>query len=260
MALVAVSITFLSVVHTRISEKLFEFMQVVSNYLAPPIAATFFLAIFSTRVTEQGAFWGLTCGLLIGFIRLMLELAYKPWSCSENSRCPVIICGVHYLYFTIFLFLISLLIIMIISTFTDPIPDKYLHRLCWSLRNSLEERVLLHTEILRRKSKPQVYSDIFLEERSCIWKIWSVFCGLELQETKCVIEVATKEKTDHDETKQKQIFEGIMFGDLILKDKSRRQERRKNSEKPSSSTWKNITSAIGIFLILVAVILHIFFL
>lgn len=73
----------------------------------------------------QGAFWGLTCGLLIGFLQMVLVFAYGPQTCSVNSKCPPIICSVHYLYFAVLLFLVSLFTILGISLFTDPIPDKH---------------------------------------------------------------------------------------------------------------------------------------
>lgn len=62
---------------------------------------------------------------MIGFIRMVSEFAYGRQTCSANSKCPPIICGVHYLYFAIFLFIVSLLTIMGISLLTDPIPDKH---------------------------------------------------------------------------------------------------------------------------------------
>lgn len=56
---------------------------------------------------------------------MVSEFAYGPRTCSENNKCPPIICGVHYLYFAIFLFVVSLFTILGISLFTDPIPDKH---------------------------------------------------------------------------------------------------------------------------------------
>lgn len=42
-----------------------------------------------------------------------------------NRKCPRIICGVHYLYFAMILFAISLVTVLGISMFTVPIPDKH---------------------------------------------------------------------------------------------------------------------------------------
>ena len=56
---------------------------------------------------------------------MMLEFIYGTWSCPANNKCPLIICSLHYLYFAISLFLVSLLTMLAISLFTDPIPDKH---------------------------------------------------------------------------------------------------------------------------------------
>nr|XP_044631300.1 sodium/glucose cotransporter 1-like isoform X4 [Equus asinus] len=123
--LLVVTIAWVPVTETAHSEELFEYMQAVMSYLTPPIAAIFLLAVFSKRVTEQGAFWGLTGGLLLGFFRMILEFIYGTWSCPANNKCPLIICSLHYLYFAISLFVVSLLTMLAISLFTDPIPDKH---------------------------------------------------------------------------------------------------------------------------------------
>lgn len=74
---------------------------------------------------RQGAFWGLIGGLVIGSIRMVTEFSYGRQTCSSTNKCPPVICGVHYLYFAILLFIISLFTIMGISLLTDPIPDKH---------------------------------------------------------------------------------------------------------------------------------------
>uniref|UniRef100_A0A8C8XZ20 Sodium/glucose cotransporter 2 n=1 Tax=Panthera leo TaxID=9689 RepID=A0A8C8XZ20_PANLE len=167
--LLAVTILWVPIMETEYSERLFEYTHAVMSYLTPPIAAIFLLAVFCKRVTEKGAFWGLTGGLLIGFSRMLSEFAYGPWSCGANSKCPLIICGMHYLYFAVILFIVSLFTILGISLFTDPIPDKHLHRLCWSLRNSQEERVDLDAEIQRRRPAPQRPPLGCLLRLRCLW-------------------------------------------------------------------------------------------
>lgn len=74
-------------------------------------------------VSLQGAFWGLVIGLLIGLSRMITEFAYGTGSCVEPSRCPAIICQVHYLYFAMILFTISIILILFVSLVTKPIDD-----------------------------------------------------------------------------------------------------------------------------------------
>ncbi|XP_045399185.1 LOW QUALITY PROTEIN: sodium/glucose cotransporter 2 [Lemur catta] len=151
---VAVSVAWLPVVQAAQGGQLFDYIQSVSSYLAPPVFAVFLLALFVPRVNEKGAFWGLTGGLLIGLARLIPEFSFGTGSCVRPSACPALLCGVHYLYFAIVLFLCSGLLILIVSLCTAPIPRKHLHRLVFSLRNSKEEREDLDADELQGASLP----------------------------------------------------------------------------------------------------------
>ncbi|XP_035877238.1 sodium/glucose cotransporter 2 isoform X1 [Phyllostomus discolor] len=163
--IVAVSVAWLPVVQAAQGGQLFDYMQAVSSYLAPPVSAVFVLALFVPRVNEkvsmcvhcllgaglgyqkwlmlsipQGAFWGLIGGLLMGLARLIPEFSFGSGSCVQPSMCPALLCGVHYLYFAIVLFVCSGLLTLVVSLCTAPIPRKHLHRLVFSLRHSKEER------------------------------------------------------------------------------------------------------------------------
>lgn len=86
--------------------------------------------------SPQGAFWGLIIGFLIGVSRMIAEFAYGTGSCMEPSNCPKIICGVHYLYFAMILFSISVIIILVVSLLTKPIPDVHVSILLGDLFNT----------------------------------------------------------------------------------------------------------------------------
>uniref|UniRef100_A0A8D0L854 Sodium/glucose cotransporter 2 n=1 Tax=Sphenodon punctatus TaxID=8508 RepID=A0A8D0L854_SPHPU len=146
LVLVAVSIAWIPVVQAAQGGQLFDYIQSVASYLAPPITAVFLLAVFVKRVNEPGAFWGLLGGLAIGLARLVPEFLYGTGSCLFPSSCPRLICGVHYLYFAIILFLLSAALVLGVSLCTPPIPEKHLHRLVFSLRHSKEERIDLDTD------------------------------------------------------------------------------------------------------------------
>ncbi|XP_008590733.1 PREDICTED: sodium/glucose cotransporter 1-like, partial [Galeopterus variegatus] len=230
IVLLAVTIALVPITETAQSEILFEYTQAIRSYVTPPIAAVILLAIFCKRVNEQSAFWGLIVGIIIGFIGMVAKLVYEPWSCTGNSKCPVFICGVHYLYFTMILFVVSLLTMLGISLITDPIPDKHLHRLCWSLRNSPEERVDLDTETQRKKPlEPPAQPDVLNKAQNCAWKAWDLFCGLEPQPGPKL--APEKEKT-----------EDAQWGDML--------------EKP---LWRYIVNTNGIILLALVIFGYIYY-
>ncbi|XP_068845912.1 sodium/glucose cotransporter 1 isoform X3 [Capricornis sumatraensis] len=182
LVLIGVSIAWVPVVQSAQSGQLFDYIQSITSYLGPPIAAVFLLAIFCKRVNEPGAFWGLIIGFVIGVSRMITEFAYGTGSCMEPSNCPTIICGVHYLYFAIILFAVTIIVILAVSLFTKPIADVHLYRLCWSLRNSKEERIDLDAEDEDIQDAREDALEIASEEKKgCLRQAYDMFCGLEQQ-------------------------------------------------------------------------------
>ncbi|CAD7683805.1 unnamed protein product [Nyctereutes procyonoides] len=186
--IVAVSVAWLPIVQAAQGGQLFDYIQAVSSYLAPPVSAVFVLALFVPRVNEKGAFWGLIGGLLMGLARLIPEFSYGSGSCVQPSVCPALLCGMHYLYFAIVLFVCSGLLTLVISLCTAPIPRKHLHRLVFSLRHSKEEREDLDADELEGPTSPPIQNGcpehaVEMEEpqppapgllRRCL--LW--FCGM----------------------------------------------------------------------------------
>nr|XP_020843363.1 sodium/glucose cotransporter 4 isoform X2 [Phascolarctos cinereus] len=133
--LVVVSVVWIPVIQSANSGKLFDYIQAVTSYLAPPIAALFVLAIFCHRVTEPGAFWGLIFGLVVGALRMILEFSYGAPSCGERDTRPAVLRDVHYLYFALLLCGLTALVIIVVSLCTPPIPEEKLVPLTWWTRH-----------------------------------------------------------------------------------------------------------------------------
>uniref|UniRef100_A0A673WNU1 Sodium/glucose cotransporter 1 n=1 Tax=Salmo trutta TaxID=8032 RepID=A0A673WNU1_SALTR len=230
LVLIGVSIAWIPVVQSAQSGQLFDYIQSITSYLTPPIAATFMLAIFCKRVNEPGVFYGLMIGLAIGLSRMIAEFAYGTGSCVAPTNCPEIICGVHYLYFSIILFCISCLVILTISLMTKPIEDKHLYRLCWKLRNHTEERLDLEMDDWTENQESD-YMDIEepTEEPGCCKKAVLSFCGLENSNAP----------------------------NLSAEEQAELQRKLTDtSEKP---LWRNVVNANGIILLCVCVFFHGFY-
>ncbi|MXQ94325.1 hypothetical protein E5288_WYG007367 [Bos mutus] len=175
--LIAISIVWVPLVQVAQNGQLFHYIGSISSYLGPPIAAVFLLAIFCKRVNEQVTFWGLIVGFVIGLIRMIAEFVYGTGSCLAASNCPQVICGVHYLYFALILFFVSILITLGISLLTKPIPDVHVSNDCI---NSTEERIDLDTEEERHEEAHDgVDSDNPEETRGCLRKAYDLLCGLQ---------------------------------------------------------------------------------
>ncbi|XP_004869353.1 sodium/glucose cotransporter 4 [Heterocephalus glaber] len=135
--LVVISILWIPITQSSNSGQLFDYIQSVTSYLAPPITALFLLATFCKRITEPGAFWGLLLGLGVGLLHMILEFSYPGPACGEVDRRPAVLKDFHYLYFALLLFGLTAIIIVAISLCTTPIPEEELTCLTWWTRNCL---------------------------------------------------------------------------------------------------------------------------
>jgi len=100
-----------------VSPQLYIYLQSVQAYIAPPIAACFLLGIMNPRLNGRGALAALWTGFVIGFARLVLELA--------KARLPSgtiwsWIAGINFLHFAALLFALCSAILIIVSIVTPP--------------------------------------------------------------------------------------------------------------------------------------------
>ncbi|NWS15424.1 SC5A9 protein, partial [Pachyramphus minor] len=135
LILVVISILWIPIIQSANSGKLFDYIQSITSYLAPPITALFILAIFCKRINEPGAFWGLMVGLAVGLVRMIIEFIYSTPSCGEEDRRPAVLKDLHYLYFALILCVLSAIVIILISLCTPPIPEEKLSCLTWWTRH-----------------------------------------------------------------------------------------------------------------------------
>jgi len=63
----------------------------------------------------QGAFWGLMIGLSMGVVRMLLDFLYPEPGCGEVDYRPVVVSRIHYMYFALILFVITAVIVVIVS-------------------------------------------------------------------------------------------------------------------------------------------------
>ncbi|CAF0820278.1 unnamed protein product [Adineta steineri] len=127
MILVAISILWIPIIRAAQGSRLFDYIQAVQSFLAPPVAACYLLGVLWKRINEEGAFWGLISGLFVGMVRFIWEYSYTTMPCQLEhlDKRPSII-RFNFLYFSILLFLISAIVTIVVSLLTKPIPDKYI--------------------------------------------------------------------------------------------------------------------------------------
>uniref|UniRef100_F6WGI3 Sodium/mannose cotransporter SLC5A10 n=1 Tax=Callithrix jacchus TaxID=9483 RepID=F6WGI3_CALJA len=131
VALIGVSVAWIPVLQGSNSGQLFIYMQSVTSSLAPPLTAVFVLGIFWRRANEQGAFWGLIAGLVVGATRLVLEFLNPAPPCGEPDTRPAILGSMHYLHFAVALFTLSGVVVVVGSLLTPPPQGGQIENLTW---------------------------------------------------------------------------------------------------------------------------------
>ncbi|KAK2918746.1 hypothetical protein Q8A73_003117 [Channa argus] len=129
--LVVVSVVWIPILQSANSGQLYVYIQSVTSYLAPPVTAVFTLAVFWKRTNEQGAFWGLMVGLVVGVCRMVLEFAFPPPRCGIVDSAPAVLRSVHYLHFAILLCGLTAIVVAIVSLLTPPPGHEQLCNLTW---------------------------------------------------------------------------------------------------------------------------------
>ena len=122
---------------------LYQYLQNVQGYLAPPITAVFLLGLFWKRVNSAGATWGLAGGFVLGMIKLTLQTFYG--SGEGRIHEPALLAAIgdfNAYYATGVLLLISIVIIVIASLATPPPPDEKVRGLTYgSIHHDAEAEI-----------------------------------------------------------------------------------------------------------------------
>jgi len=110
-----------------ISSQVYIYLQSVQAYIAPPIAACFLLGLFYRRLNGQGAMASLITGLILGVLRLVLEL----WNKAEGGMALAPgtlfhwIATINFLHYAVLLFVICTFVLFVVSMATPPPgPEK----------------------------------------------------------------------------------------------------------------------------------------
>ncbi|CAG0886193.1 unnamed protein product [Cyprideis torosa] len=145
VCLVAVAIIWMPIIQNFPGSQLFIYTVNIMSFLSPPVMAIYMMAIFVPRVNEQGAFFGLLCGMAVGITRFVLQFGWQAPPCGEEDQRPYVIQQlvgkVHYLHFAAMSFAITSSLAILISLLSKPIPRHCLHRLTFWYRYDTEPRV-----------------------------------------------------------------------------------------------------------------------
>jgi SSS family solute:Na+ symporter len=109
------------------ADSLYNYLQAVQGYLAPPIFVVFFFGVFWKRLTAQGCLWAMVIGFAIGLFRMLVDtpvtLGLKGF---ENGYTPNsflwIVNNIYFQYFSVLITIVSAIVMVVVSYLTKE-PD-----------------------------------------------------------------------------------------------------------------------------------------
>ncbi len=116
---------------------LYEYLQGVQGYLAPPIFTIFFFGIFHKRLNAKGALAALIVGFALGVFRLAVDTPVAMHlSGYENGYATGsflwIVNNVYFQYYSLFIFVVSVIVMIAVSYATAPPAPERIHELTFA--------------------------------------------------------------------------------------------------------------------------------
>ncbi|MGE5795938.1 MAG: sodium:solute symporter [Ignavibacteria bacterium] len=106
---------------------LYNYLQSVQGYLAPPIFVVFFFGVFWKRLNAKGCLWAMIIGFVVGLFRMLVDtpvtIGFEQYKngYSEGSFLWIIN-NINFQYFSILITIISALVMVVVSYMTEK-PD-----------------------------------------------------------------------------------------------------------------------------------------
>jgi SSS family solute:Na+ symporter len=113
---------------------LYEYLQSVQAYLAPPIFVVFFLGVLWKRLNGPGCMAALIVGFAMGLVRLAVDtpVALKLQGYEAGwtvGSIPWIVNKIYFQYYSLLIFLVSILAMVVVSYLTAAPSEERLRGL-----------------------------------------------------------------------------------------------------------------------------------
>jgi SSS family solute:Na+ symporter len=161
VAMVVISLLWIPVIQG--ARGLYDYLQGVQGYLAPPIFTVFVFGIFNRRLNSKGCLAALLVGFVLGVFRLAVDTpvslhlpgfadGYTPGSFLW------IVNNLYFQYYSLFIFIVSVIVMVVVSYATAPprpeqlvgltygtvtVEDRASSRASWSAREVIASAVVL---------------------------------------------------------------------------------------------------------------------
>ncbi len=106
---------------------LYNYLQTIQGYLAPPIFVVFFFGVFYKRLNAQGCLWAMIVGFALGLFRMLVDTPVTLGVSGFEHGYPPgtflwIVNNIYFQYFSVLITLVSVIVMIVVSHLTAE-PD-----------------------------------------------------------------------------------------------------------------------------------------
>ncbi len=106
---------------------LYNYLQAVQGYLAPPIFVVFFFGVFFKRLNSQGCLWAMLVGFVMGIFRMLVDTPVTLGIAGfENGYAPGsflwVVNNTYFQYWSVLITIVSAVVMVVVSYMTA-VPD-----------------------------------------------------------------------------------------------------------------------------------------
>jgi len=161
VAMVVISLLWIPVIQG--ARGLYDYLQGVQGYLAPPIFTVFVFGIFNRRLNSKGCLAALLVGFVLGVFRLAVDTPVSLHLAGFADGYTAgsflwIVNNLYFQYYSLFIFIVSVIVMVVVSYATAPprpeqlvgltygtvtVGDRASSRASWSAREVIASAVVL---------------------------------------------------------------------------------------------------------------------
>ncbi len=124
------------------ANSLYEYLQSIQGYLAPPIFVVFFFGVFFKRLNAKGCLWAMVVGFILGLFRMIVDtpVAMVPGFKYDHGSFLWIVNSIFFQYFSILITIVSAVVMVVVSLATEPPSESQIKSLTFGTATAEDKR------------------------------------------------------------------------------------------------------------------------
>jgi solute:Na+ symporter, SSS family len=146
--MVLIAIAWIPVV--KGAQSLYEYLQSIQGYLAPPIFVVFFFGVFFKRLNAKGCLWAMIVGFALGLFRMLVDTPvtlglekFPSWVGDMYAQGSFlwIVNHIFFQYFSVLITIVSIIVMVGVSYLTKAPSYDHIKGLTFSTASADDKRV-----------------------------------------------------------------------------------------------------------------------